>query len=169
MCIWHFLLLDESFAVLHNKRGTLGMANKGPHSNGSQFYITLQPTSWMDRTYVAFGFDSLNCLLHFQFCIMSAFSYSVLFYIYFFSYSSQLVEGIDVLKRLEEIPTFNERPNFECKVADCGVLEVEGSQIHTYSCDVWIPSASANFIFYKTAKCICGCCYLFALSVDLIK
>lgn len=60
------------------------MANKGPHSNGSQFYITLQPTPWMDRTYVAFGFDSLNCLLHFQFCIMSAFSYSILFYIYFF-------------------------------------------------------------------------------------
>lgn len=46
---------DESFAVSHSKRGTLGMANKGPHSNGSQFYITLQPTPWMDRTYVAFG------------------------------------------------------------------------------------------------------------------
>lgn len=54
------LLLDESFAVSHNKRGTLGMANKGPHSNGSQFYITLQPTPWMDRTYVAFGFVSLT-------------------------------------------------------------------------------------------------------------
>lgn len=47
---------DESFAVSHCKRGTLGMANRGPHTNGSQFYITLQPTLWMDRTYVAFGF-----------------------------------------------------------------------------------------------------------------
>nr|XP_040017345.1 probable inactive peptidyl-prolyl cis-trans isomerase-like 6 isoform X1 [Gasterosteus aculeatus aculeatus] len=47
---------DESFAISHNRRGILGMANKGPHSNGSQFYITLQPTHWMDRTYVAFGF-----------------------------------------------------------------------------------------------------------------
>ncbi|KPP77464.1 hypothetical protein Z043_103113, partial [Scleropages formosus] len=46
---------DESFAVSHNKRGILGMANAGPHSNGSQFYITLQPTPWMDRSYVAFG------------------------------------------------------------------------------------------------------------------
>lgn len=53
------LLLDESFAVSHSKRGILGMANKGPHSNGSQFYITLQPTPWMDRTYVAFGFVTL--------------------------------------------------------------------------------------------------------------
>lgn len=51
---------DESFAVSHTKRGILGMANKGPHSNGSQFYITLQPTLWMDRTYVAFGFVSAN-------------------------------------------------------------------------------------------------------------
>lgn len=48
-------LTDESFAVSHNKRGILGMANQGPHSNGSQFYITLQPTQWMDRKYVAFG------------------------------------------------------------------------------------------------------------------
>ncbi|KAL4661054.1 peptidyl-prolyl cis-trans isomerase-like 6 [Arapaima gigas] len=46
---------DESFAVSHNKRGILGMANAGPHSNGSQFYITLQPLPWMDRNYVAFG------------------------------------------------------------------------------------------------------------------
>ncbi|CAG03607.1 unnamed protein product, partial [Tetraodon nigroviridis] len=47
---------DECFGVPHIKRGILGMANKGPHSNGSQFYITLEPTPWMDRTYVAFGF-----------------------------------------------------------------------------------------------------------------
>ncbi|XP_063078431.1 probable inactive peptidyl-prolyl cis-trans isomerase-like 6 [Engraulis encrasicolus] len=46
---------DESFAVSHTKRGILGMANQGPHSNGSQFYITLQPALWMDRKYVAFG------------------------------------------------------------------------------------------------------------------
>lgn len=58
----YFLALDESFAVLHNKRGILGMANKGPHTNGSQFYITLQPTPWMDRTFVAFGFVSLQLL-----------------------------------------------------------------------------------------------------------
>ncbi|XP_068198928.1 probable inactive peptidyl-prolyl cis-trans isomerase-like 6 isoform X2 [Antennarius striatus] len=48
---------DESFAIPHNKRGILGMANKGPHSNGSQFYITLQATPWMDRTYVALGWS----------------------------------------------------------------------------------------------------------------
>lgn len=39
------------------------------------------------------------------------------------SYSSQLVEGTDVLKKLEEVPTYNERPKQDCRVADCGVFE----------------------------------------------
>ncbi|XP_013421904.1 peptidyl-prolyl cis-trans isomerase-like 6 [Lingula anatina] len=46
---------DENFAVSHSKRGMVGMANKGRHTNGSQFYITLQPAKWMDTKYVAFG------------------------------------------------------------------------------------------------------------------
>lgn len=46
---------DESFAIPHNKRGVLGMVNKGRHSNGSQFYITLQPAPYLDKKYVAFG------------------------------------------------------------------------------------------------------------------
>ncbi|XP_060139485.1 probable inactive peptidyl-prolyl cis-trans isomerase-like 6 isoform X2 [Globicephala melas] len=46
---------DENFSIPHNKRGVLGMVNKGHHSNGSQFYITLQATPYLDRKYVAFG------------------------------------------------------------------------------------------------------------------
>lgn len=46
---------DENFAIPHSRRGILGMANKGRHTNGSQFYITLQPTPWMDCQFVAFG------------------------------------------------------------------------------------------------------------------
>ncbi|XP_070306086.1 probable inactive peptidyl-prolyl cis-trans isomerase-like 6 isoform X2 [Odocoileus virginianus] len=46
---------DENFSVPHNKRGVLGMVNKGRHSNGSQFYITLQATPYLDKKYVAFG------------------------------------------------------------------------------------------------------------------
>lgn len=46
---------DENFAVAHTRRGIIGMANKGSHTNGSQFYITLQPTPWMNAKYVAFG------------------------------------------------------------------------------------------------------------------
>ncbi|XP_067951600.1 uncharacterized protein [Watersipora subatra] len=46
---------DESFMIPHNARGIVGMANKGRHTNASQFYICLQPTPWMDTKYVAFG------------------------------------------------------------------------------------------------------------------
>uniref|UniRef100_A0A670Z9T2 Peptidyl-prolyl cis-trans isomerase n=1 Tax=Pseudonaja textilis TaxID=8673 RepID=A0A670Z9T2_PSETE len=47
---------DESFAVPHDKRGVLGMVNKGRHTNGSQFYITLQPAPYLNTKYVAFGY-----------------------------------------------------------------------------------------------------------------
>ncbi|XP_069829730.1 probable inactive peptidyl-prolyl cis-trans isomerase-like 6 [Dendropsophus ebraccatus] len=80
---------DENFAVPHNKRGILGMANKGRHLNGSQFYITLQATPYLDRKHVAFG---------------------------------QLIEGSEVLQKMEDIPTYNERPKIDCTIVDCGVF-----------------------------------------------
>ncbi|CAF0798829.1 unnamed protein product [Brachionus calyciflorus] len=53
--VYNGLFEDESFEVAHNKRGILGMSNHGRHTNGSQYYITLQPAPWMDKKYVAFG------------------------------------------------------------------------------------------------------------------
>ena len=46
---------DENFSISHDSRGIVGMANKGRHTNGSQFYVTLNPAPWMDKRYVAFG------------------------------------------------------------------------------------------------------------------
>lgn len=39
----------------HDSAGVLSMANHGPNSNGSQFFITVKPTPWMDGFYVPFG------------------------------------------------------------------------------------------------------------------
>lgn len=49
--------LDENFIVKHSKPGILGYANKGPHTNNSQFYITLTAAPWLDQTFVAFGYS----------------------------------------------------------------------------------------------------------------
>ena len=79
---------DENFEIKHKKRGYLSMANAGPNTNGSQFFILFKDTPHLNGKHVVFG---------------------------------KVVENLDLLSKVENLETENDRPVEDVVVVDCGV------------------------------------------------
>merc|ERR1712080_342814 len=79
---------DENFKLRHTKPGLLSMANAGPNTNGSQFFITTVVTSWLDGKHVVFG---------------------------------EVVEGMDVIKKIEGEGSGSGKTRSTITIADSGV------------------------------------------------
>ncbi|KAK2467542.1 hypothetical protein APHAL10511_000397 [Amanita phalloides] len=81
---------DENFQLKHTKSGILSMANAGPNTNGSQFFITTSITNWLDGRHVVFG---------------------------------EVVEGMDIVKKIEAAGSPGGRPSDEVTITSSGVVE----------------------------------------------
>lgn len=80
---------DENFTLTHTGPGILSMANAGPNTNGSQFFVTTAKTSWLDGKHVVFG---------------------------------SVVDGMDVVKKLEAYGSQSGKTSKKIVVADSGQL-----------------------------------------------
>ena len=80
---------DESFSVDFGcpSGGIVGFSTSAPHSNGSQFFITLGPADWMNGKFVGIG---------------------------------RVIQGFDVLKKIEAAPCVNQKPSQMIYVENCG-------------------------------------------------
>jgi len=64
--IWKKDFKDEFKDKTFDRAGILAMANRGPHTNGSQFFITTAPTPWLNGRHTIFGYvtkDSMKTLM----------------------------------------------------------------------------------------------------------
>jgi len=85
---------DENFQLKHTGPGILSMANAGPNTNGSQFFLCTAKTTWLDGKHVVFGQVQ----------------------------GGEGGAGMAVVKKIEAVGSQSGKTSREVVIADCGEL-----------------------------------------------
>ena len=96
---------DENFELKHEEAGVLSMANKGPHTNGSQFFILTGPAPHLGSGL------AWRPLCHENKIFLSSDGKHVVF--------GKVIRGLEVVRRIEE--TGNQQ---EVTIIDCGQIKI---------------------------------------------
>lgn len=85
------------------------MANAGKNTNGSQFFITTVTTSWLDGAHVVFGKPALCAQ-----CMIKADQFA--------TPAGEVVEGLDLVKRIEALGSSSGKLKEPVKIASSGTV-----------------------------------------------
>jgi peptidylprolyl isomerase len=112
-------LLDENFKIKHTGPGYLSMANAGPNTQGSQFFITTVTTPWLDGKSTSLAPQEssrpINCiLLTLLLLLISHAGKHAVF--------GKVIEGMDVVKKVEKQGSRSGKPAKEIRIASSGEL-----------------------------------------------